>query len=231
MAADIELHEDRVDVTGGRLNVGGWVDVVGGLNLRDEEGALLVRARDDQRDGVVLQVGNITGGQQPARATLNLYAEEGRVTLSSRRLSGVEVISGRRLHANEGHLGELHLGGGEPGEEGGTDGTVHLRNDAGETTVTIDGATGDIVLATIGSLLERIEAMQAQIDQLVAAMPPGQADDGGGQGGGAPGQGGGAPGQGGGTPGQGGGAPGQGGGPPGFAPGRGGGRGGRPGGS
>lgn len=169
MPADIVLQEESVDIVDGRLQVHTTL-----LGMGEDGGrwlrALLEEPKARTPKGTAfLEVGSGT----QSSATIRLIAEDGSTSITSKGIDAEEVRGRDRVHSWRGEFGEVvadefNVGSGLSYAEEPRAGVVKVKSATGEASIVLDGASGDIVLGAIGSLVEKIQELQRQIDELRA---------------------------------------------------------------
>ena len=151
MSADIVLNDKRVDVVGGSLRVG---DDDSELIVRDN--GIMVRSPGGGQADIVVETGE---GSTRRRTSVT----SGSVTTDVIRGDRMQC---RTLRAEEMTGRSLELGW-EPAEGlDGDPGRIVVLDARGGQSVVLDGASGDVVLDGIGSLVKEITRLRERVQQL-----------------------------------------------------------------
>ena len=165
MPADIVLNDNSVDVLGGTFRaLEGGGD--GKLWLR----AALQKATDHAADGAVTFA---VGNRLHSTATMHVVGQDGDTRVSSTAIRTGSVLGRQSVISRLGEFeqavaDEVTVGNVQRFSEETKPGILNVKTAGGENSIVLDGASGDITLNAIGSLVAKINDLQRQIDELRA---------------------------------------------------------------
>lgn len=167
MASDIVLNDDLIKVVSGRLHVHNQASENGddgNLWLHAE----LQEARERTPGGAVsLAVGN----RNHSTATMTVTGQDGETRITSTSIRSGTVTGRTRMRSPLGEFesfvaDEVNVGHTQSFSEETKPGVLKVKTAGGEASIVLDGASGDITLTKIGSLIAKINDLQRQIDEL-----------------------------------------------------------------
>lgn len=159
MPADLIIDDHSVTVVDGSL-----------IGHRKDRRWLWAGLRTDQARpeaaGAQLTVGGETASAEVEVRAGNAVSILSAERLYTKRVNVTEVFA-REVRAGSVLAGRaVEVWGQDDLTEEPVAGTVEVKDAARTTTIRLDGARGDVVLGTTGSLLDTIAGLQAQIDEL-----------------------------------------------------------------